>query len=154
MAAEGVPTAESLVRDALTRVCTVTVDDARAWLGDPQVLWIDVRESGEWAARGIVPGARTVPRGVLEFVVDPASPWHRPDCVPAGRRVLLYCGIGWRSALAADALQRLGVPGVAHLGGGFEAWRAAGGPVEPWAAAPANTPSSIAEGPDGASPSA
>lgn len=144
------PTAEALVRDALSRVRTLTVAEALARVGDPAVLWIDVRESAEWAATGTVPGARTVPRGVLEFVVDPASPWHRADCAPAGREVLLYCGIGWRSALAADALQRLGVAGVAHVGGGFEAWRAAGGPVAPWPAPAAGGPPGMAEGPDGA----
>ena len=125
--------AESLVADALTRVHTLSLAEAREWLASPDVLCLDIREPEEWAAHGLIPGAHLVPRGVLEFAVDPASPWHRPALAPQGRRLLVYCGIGWRSALAADSLQRLALAPVAHLAGGFQAWKAAGGAVQPWA---------------------
>ena len=124
--------AESLVADALTRVHTLSVQEAQAWMQSPDVLCLDIREPAEWVAQGVIAGAHPVPRGVLEFAVDPASPWHRPALAPQGRRLLLYCGVGWRSALAADSLQRLELAPVAHLAGGFEAWRAAGGAVKPW----------------------
>lgn len=125
--------AESLVAEALARVTSLSVEEAQAWLAEPDVLCLDVREPAEWAASGLIPGAHPVPRGLLEFAVDPASPWHRPALAPEGRRLLLYCGIGWRSALAADSLQRLALAPVAHLAGGFAAWTAAGGAVRPWA---------------------
>lgn len=135
-------TARSLVEAALAEVASLDPHEARGWLASADVLCIDVREPAEWAAHGILPGAHTVPRGLLEFVVDPASPWHRPALDPSGRRLLLYCAIGWRSALAAQSLQRLGLAPVAHLAGGFEAWRAAGGAVQSWSApgAPAAAP--------------
>ncbi len=146
-----------MVAEALTRVRSLAIDEARACVGDPGTLWLDVREPGEWRATGIVPGALTVPRGLLEFVVDPTSRWHRPAFAPAGRRVLVVCGIGWRSALAAEALQRLGVPDVAHLDGGIEAWIAVGGPLVAWSPAAEGLPQApvaasppIPDRPDGA----
>lgn len=128
------PTARSLVESALAQVQSLSPEEARVWLQAPDVLCIDVREPAEWLATGILPGAHPVPRGLLEFAVDPASPWHRPALAPAGRRILVYCAIGWRSALAAQTLQALGLAPVAHLAGGLDAWRADGGALQSWSA--------------------
>ncbi len=83
----------------------------------------------ELEREGRVPGAFHCPRGMLEFWIDPASPYHKPVFAEP-KRFLFYCASGWRSALAARTAQEMGLDGVAHLGGGLKAWREAGGPVE------------------------
>ena len=123
-----------MVQAAMAEVTTLSVQQALALHGQADVLFIDIRESAEWAREGLVPGAVQAPRGVLEFWVDATSPWHRAEFAlpPPGQpqpQWLLYCAIGWRSALAAQMLQNMGYTNVCHLGGGFKAWQAAGGPV-------------------------
>lgn len=127
--------ARELVDEALQQVHTLGVAEAQALLGEPDVLFVDIRESAELCSGGMVPGAFHAPRGLLEFWVDPSSPWFQP-VFGQGRRCVLYCAAGMRSALAARALMEMGLPRVAHLAGGFDAWMAAGAPV---AAAPAQT---------------
>ncbi len=92
-------------------------------------LLVDVREPDERQANGSIPGAVPAPRGMLEFWADPTSPYHREEFQP-DRRVILHCASGGRSALAAATLQDLGYQRVAHLDGGFKAWKDAGQPVE------------------------
>jgi rhodanese-related sulfurtransferase len=134
--------ARELVEAALSEVHTLDAADALALHGAGTVRFVDVREPDELMRHGRIPGALHVPRGVLEFSFDPDSPWHRAECATDGRPWVLVCGIGWRSALAAKALQDLGLGPVSHLGGGFAAWVAAGGPVQGEAQplAAANTP--------------
>ena len=84
------------------------------------VLLVDLREPDE-TANGVIPGALSAPRGMLEFHADPATPYHL-DCFDPGRRVIVYCASGARSALAAKSLQDLGYGDVAHLDGGFKRW--------------------------------
>jgi rhodanese-related sulfurtransferase len=88
-----------------------------------------VRDIRELEKEGRIPGAVHAPRGMLEFWVDPASPYHRP-VFATDATLVLVCAMSWRSALAAKALQDMGVENVADLDGGFDAWRAAGAPVE------------------------
>lgn len=126
-----IKSARTLVDAALAEVTTMPVDAAWALLGTPGVRFVDLREAAELARDGTLPGALHVPRGVLEFRADPASEWRQAELVEPGTRLVLFCAIGWRSALAAKALQDMGHPAVCHLGGGFEAWRAAGAPVAP-----------------------
>jgi rhodanese-related sulfurtransferase len=116
---------------ALAEVHTLSAAQALALHGQPQVLFVDIREAAELQREGLVPGAAVAPRGVLEFWVDPASEWHRPEFSQPGVQLVLYCALGWRSALAAKTLQDMGVPRVSHVGGGLAAWKAAGGPVAP-----------------------
>jgi rhodanese-related sulfurtransferase len=130
------PDSQALVQAAMAEVTTLSTEQALALHGQTHVLFIDIREPAEWAREGLVPGAVQAPRGVLEFWVDPSSPWHRPEfALPAPGEPqpqwLLYCAIGWRSALAAQMLQGMGFNNISHLGGGFTAWKAAGGPVSP-----------------------
>lgn len=107
----------------------LSLDDAAALLDDDSVLFVDIREPKELEREGKIPGAFKAPRGMLEFWVDPASPYYRPE-LDSGRRLVLYCGSAWRSALAAKALHEMGFDDVTHVAGGFSAWKKAGLPVE------------------------
>jgi rhodanese-related sulfurtransferase len=129
MTEPGSKTAAQLVAEAKQRVTNLTVDEvvAERESGDP--LIVDVREPAERDQVGSIPGAISAPRGMLEFWADPSSPYHRAEFDPT-RRVILHCAAGGRSALAADTLQQLGYTDVAHLDGGFTAWKEAGQPVE------------------------
>ncbi len=122
-------TAAELVAEAKQRVENLTVDQVAAELEQGEALLVDLREPGERAEHGAIPGAVAAPRGMLEFWADPTSAYHRAEFDPA-RRVILHCASGGRSALAADTLQQMGYANVAHLDGGLNAWKAAGRPVE------------------------
>jgi rhodanese-related sulfurtransferase len=122
--------ARALVDEALRHVRTLSVAEAQALLGRDDVQFVDLRESFELHGGGI-PGALHAPRGLVEFWFDPEAPWAQPEFTRRDRRYVLYCAIGWRSALAARSLLEIGVAEVCHVGGGFEAWRAAGAPVAP-----------------------
>jgi rhodanese-related sulfurtransferase len=114
-----------LVAEAKQRVENLTPEQVRAELAEGRSVLVDLREPGEVAQTGTIPGAVQAPRGMLEFYADPACPYHRPELDPS-RRVILYCASGGRSALAADLLASMGYADVAHLDGGLKAWQAAG----------------------------
>ena len=118
-----------LVDDAHAEVATLTVAEARGLLGSDGVLFVDLRDPRELEREGKIPGAFHCPRGMLEFWIDPESPYHKPQLM-SGKRLLFYCGSGWRSALSAKTVQDMGLEDVAHIGGGFTAWKNDGGPVE------------------------
>ena len=90
---------------------------------------VDLRDPREIEREGRIPGAFHCPRGMLEFWIDPESPYHKP-VFAEDKTFVFFCGGGWRSALAAQTAQRMGLRPVAHIAGGFGAWRKAGGPVE------------------------
>ena len=121
-------TAQQLVNEALAEVRTLTLDEARALHGRPDALFVDLRDVRELEREGVIPGAFHAPRGVLEFWVDPQSPYFKP-VLGEGRPLVLFCAAGWRSALAAKTLQDMGRADVSHVDGGFTAWKAAGAPV-------------------------
>ena len=118
--------AKELVAEANNVVRMLSVDEARAMHG--KAVFVDVREPGEWE-KGRVPGAVHVPRGLLEFAADPAVPTHKPE-FHQGKPLILYCGSGGRSALAARTLKEMGFEDVAHMTGGFGAWKDGGAEVE------------------------
>ncbi len=120
---------EELLEDARRRIENMPVADALALHGDADVLFVDLRDVRELWRDGMISGAFHAPRGMLEFWIDPASPYHKEEFA-SGKRLLFYCASGWRSALAADTAQRMGIERVAHIDGGFTAWKEAGGPVE------------------------
>lgn len=120
-------TTAALVADARRQIDELDVEQVAREVADG-VLLVDLREPGERQETGTIPGSVHVPRGLLEFKADPAAPAHLPDLDP-GRRTILYCASGGRSALGALSLQRLGYVDVAHLEGGMKAWQAAGRPV-------------------------
>ena len=117
-----------LVAAAEAEVATLSVSEAMAAREDGALL-VDVRDVREIAREGKIPGSYHAPRGMLEFWFDPDSPSHREALTSAGS-IVLYCNLGWRSALAAKTLSDMGVAHVAHLGGGFDRWVEKGGPVE------------------------
>jgi rhodanese-related sulfurtransferase len=118
-----------LVAEANAAVGTLSVEEAQALVGRPDVQFVDVRDSSELAKQGKIPGAVHAARGLLEFYADPASPAHKPE-LASGKRLILYCGSGGRSALAAKTLNDMGLENVTNLIGGFTAWSQAGGPIE------------------------
>ena len=121
-------TVRQMVADADARIETIEAEAAKGLLGDGDVLFVDIRDVRELDREGMIPGALHAPRGMLEFWVDPESPYHK-EIFASGRKFVFYCASGWRSALATSALQDMGLEPVAHLGGGFSAWKQAGGEV-------------------------
>ncbi len=118
-----------LVAEATAKIETVSVEDARALLGQDDVVFVDLRDPRELEREGKIPRAFHCPRGMLEFWVDPESPYHKP-VLSSGKRLLFYCGSGWRSALSTKTVQDMGLLNVCHLGGGYTAWKTAGAPIE------------------------
>ena len=120
---------KQLVDEAMAEVKTYSVAEVRARLGAPDVQIVDIRDVRELNA-GTVTGAFHAPRGMLEFWVDPASPYHKPLFADESKEFILFCGAGWRSALAAKALQDMGMTNVAHIDGGYAEWVKQGAPTE------------------------
>ena len=120
---------KALLAEAEAVIETVPVAEALALHGDPGVVFVDLRDPREIQREGRIPGAFACPRGMLEFWVDPESPYAKP-VFQEPKRFLFYCASAWRSALATRTVQEMGLDNVAHVGGGFTAWKQAGGPVE------------------------
>jgi rhodanese-related sulfurtransferase len=121
--------AADMVAEANAAVGTLSVDEAKQLLGRDNVVFVDVREGAELATQGKIPGAVHAPRGHLEFYADPSAPYHKPE-LAAGKRVVVYCASGARSALAAKTLKDMGIDDVANMLGGFTAWQQKGGKIE------------------------
>ncbi len=119
----------ALVDEAMAEVTTYSVEQVRARLGAADVQIVDIRDVRE-LGEGLVTGAYHAPRCMLEFWVDPASPYHKKIFADESKEFILYCGAGWRSALAAKTLQDMGMRNVAHIEGGFADWQKAGAPTE------------------------
>lgn len=122
-------TTAAMVAGAKQRVENLTPEQVAAEIEKGDAVLFDLREPEERAQHGMIPGAIGAARGMLEFWADPASPYHRPEFDP-GKRTILYCASGGRSALGAETLQQLGYANVAHLDGGFRGWQEAGRPIE------------------------
>jgi rhodanese-related sulfurtransferase len=121
--------AKQLLTEANAQVTAISAQEALALAGDPDVVFVDVRETVERQKTGGIKGSVHAPRGFLEFHADPESPSHIP-ALSSGKRLVLYCAAGGRSALAAKTLGEMGVPNVSHLAGGFAGWKEANGPIE------------------------
>jgi rhodanese-related sulfurtransferase len=119
----------SLVDEAMAEVKTYTVAEVLAKSIDKNVQIVDIRDVRELKA-GTVTGSYHAPRCMLEFWVDPESPYHKKIWADDSKEFILFCGAGWRSALAAKTLQDMGMTNVAHIDGGYEAWVNAGGSTE------------------------
>ena len=120
---------QQLVAEAMAQVKTYSVQQVQARLNDADVQIVDIRDIRE-LNDGTVLGAFHAPRGMLEFWVDPASPYHKPIFADESKEFILFCGAGWRSALAAKALQDMGMTNVAHIDGGWAEWVKQGAPTE------------------------
>ena len=120
---------KELVAEAEQRIETITAEAALASFDSPDVVFVYLRDVRELKREGKIPGAFHCPRGLLEFWIDAESPYYN-KIFGEDKRFIFYCNLGWRSALAADVAQKLGLKSVCHIDGGFEAWKNAGGAVE------------------------
>ena len=117
-----------LLDEAEKHIVSLEAEEAIAKLGEENIRFIDLRDIREIEREGVIPGAFHCPRGMLEFWLDPESPYHKP--VFSGKySFIFYCAGGWRSILATRTAQIMGLTTVAHIRGGFLAWKEAGGPV-------------------------
>jgi 2-hydroxychromene-2-carboxylate isomerase/rhodanese-related sulfurtransferase len=120
---------KTLIEQANAKVETLTVAQAQALYGQSDVVFVDLRDPRELEREGIVPNAFHAPRGMVEFWVDPKSPYYKPAFDPA-KKFVFFCAAGWRSALTAAAVKDMGVlPRIAHMDGGFAEWKKSGAPV-------------------------
>lgn len=119
---------KALVDEAMAQVKTYTLQEALAKYGDPNVQFVDVRDVRELEREGVIPGAYSAPRGMIEFWVDPESPYFKP-VFGEDKEFIFFCAAGWRSALTVKTLRDMGMEKVAHIEGGFKAWKDGGGPV-------------------------
>ncbi|MDW6023370.1 rhodanese-like domain-containing protein [Mesorhizobium sp. BAC0120] len=119
----------AMLEEANAAVRKVTPEEAIALKGREDVVFVDLRDPRELAREGKIPGAFHCTRGMLEFWIDPESPYAKP-IFQEDKTFVFYCASGWRSALATRTAQEMGLAPVAHISGGFTAWRNAGGEVE------------------------
>ena len=119
---------KEMVDEANAQVVTLSTADAIKLAGDSNVVFVDVRDVRELEREGLVPNSFHAPRGMLEFWIDSDSPYHKPIFAEK-KQFVFYCAAGWRSALSAKLAQDMGMENVAHIEGGFGAWKEAGGPV-------------------------
>ena len=122
-------TVKELVAEANAEIQTISASEAVRLKDDPDVVLVDLRDIRELNRDGKVPGAFHAPRGMLEFWVDPESPYYK-EIFGSGKKFVFFCAGGMRSALAAQTVQRMGLEPVCHIEGGFRAWQEAGGQVE------------------------
>lgn len=120
---------EQLVAEAKAAIEEVSAEEAMRLVSRDDVVIVDLRDIRELQREGKIPGSFHCPRGMLEFWIDPASPYHKP-IFAQDKRFLFHCAKDWRSALSTHMAQRMGLKPVAHMAGGFTAWKEAGGPVE------------------------
>jgi rhodanese-related sulfurtransferase len=121
---------QELIQQAMSEIETLSLEKAQELLADSNVLFVDIRDIRELEREGMIPNALHAPRGMLEFWVDPDSPYYKP-IFGEGKKLVLYCASAWRSALATQILQSMGVPNICHMEGGFSAWKKAQLPVIP-----------------------
>lgn len=129
---------KALLETAKASIEEIEAADAVKLAGRDDVVLVDLRDPRELEREGKVTGAFHCPRGMLEFWIDPESPYHRPQFAE-DKKFVFFCAAGWRSALAAKTAQDMGLKPVAHVLGGFKAFKEAGGPTEvvvPKASAP------------------
>ena len=120
---------KELCAQAEKEIETVSVEDIKDQLGSEDTVFIDIRDIRELKREGKMPGAYHCPRGMVEFWIDPDSPYHK-DVFAQDKKFVFFCAGGMRSALAAQSAHRMGLKPVCHMKGGFKAWKDTGNPVE------------------------
>ncbi|MDX2265958.1 MAG: rhodanese-like domain-containing protein [Hyphomicrobiales bacterium] len=123
-------TAAQLVEAARAEIAEMSVAEAQEAVARGDAVLVDIRDVRELAREGRIPGSIHCPRGMLEFWIDPQSPYFKPVFAEP-KTYIFHCAMDWRSALAAKTAQDMGFGPVAHLKGGLQAWKAAGGAIEP-----------------------
>lgn len=126
-------TYQDLLREAYDQISTIPTELAIDLVDDPDTLIVDLRDRRELEREGKIKGAFHCPRGMLEFWIDPTSPYHKPALAET-KQIVFYCASAWRSALAAKTAQDMGFENIAHIEDGFGAWQKAGGAIEQVAA--------------------
>ena len=121
--------AADLVAEARARIREIPAAEALGMFDDDSFQIVDLRDPRELAREGRIPGALHCPRGMIEFWVDPGSPYFKP-VFGEDKTFVFHCASGWRSALTVATLKDLGFQNAAHISDGFKGWVAAGGPVE------------------------
>ncbi|HMR55945.1 MAG TPA: rhodanese-like domain-containing protein [Cyclobacteriaceae bacterium] len=127
-AAQTAKSAADLVKEAKAQIENLTPAQVKSEIDKGNVTIIDIREPEELRQNGVIPGSINAPRGMLEFYADSSLPYHKPE-FKKDSRIILQCASGGRSALAVVTLKQMGYTNVAHLDGGFKAWKEAGLPV-------------------------
>ncbi|MEM7724540.1 MAG: rhodanese-like domain-containing protein [Pseudomonadota bacterium] len=120
---------KTLVAQAKAEITTLSREVVQKALKEEAAILVDIRDVRELDREGRIAGAVHAPRGMLEFWVDPESPYHKP-VFATDKQIILFCASAWRSALAAKQLQDMGMANVAEMDGGFSAWKADGLPTE------------------------
>ena len=120
---------KTLVTDAKEVIETLSQEEAQARAEAGTARLVDIRDIRELKRDGRIPGAIHAPRGMLEFWIDPQSPYHKPEFA-TDKTLVFFCASAWRSALAVKTLQDMGVENIAEMEGGFSAWKSRGAPVE------------------------
>ena len=120
---------QQMVDEAKARIKSLSLGEAKQRLGKEGTVFVDLRDVRELEREGQIPGAFHCPRGMLEFWLDPASPYHKP-VFATGKEFVFFCNAAWRSALAADTAQQMGLEHVYEMDGGFTGWKNAGYPTE------------------------
>ncbi len=121
---------KALVNEANKAIITISTKEAIEAHKDETIVFVDVRDVRELEREGVIPGAFHAPRGMLEFWVDPESPYHKKIFSTKNKTFILYCQSAWRSALATKTLQDMGMSNVKHFSDGFNGWKRDGGPIE------------------------
>ncbi len=119
---------KDMVAEANAAVAHAPASDMLDLHGQDDVTFVDLRDPRELEREGMIPGAFHCPRGMLEFWIDPESPYAKPE-FQSGNQIVFYCASGWRSALSAKTAQDMGLRNVSHVEDGFSGWKKAGGPV-------------------------
>ena len=121
---------KDLVAEANALITTIPIQEAIEKIDDPNIVFVDIRDIRELERDGMIPGAFHAPRGMIEFWIDPDSPYYK-EIFGSGKTFYFYCASAWRSALATRVVQEMGLENVAHIEGGFGNWKKSGGPVSP-----------------------
>ena len=121
---------KAMLDEAMQAIVTLTPEQAVELLDKPDVVFVDIRDPRELERDGLIPGSFHATRGMLEFWIDPESPYHKP-VFAEDKQFIFFCAGGLRSALATKTALEMGLENVCHLEGGFTAWRDQGLPVEP-----------------------
>ena len=120
---------KEMVEAANSEITKISVKEVRKLINSEEHVIVDLRDIRELQRAGKIPGAFSCPRGMLEFWIDPESPYHK-EVFDQDKTYVFYCASAWRSALSAKLAQDMGLAPVAHIEGGFSAWANAGAPIE------------------------
>ena len=122
----GIKSSQKLVEEAQKKIQTLSSEEVKRLLEKNEITLIDVRDIRELWKEGTIEKSKHIPRGMLEFWLDPDSSYYKANKIKTIKKMVLFCALGWRSALAANSLQEMGFKNVAHVDGGFDALKKSG----------------------------